>query len=83
MVQETQRFLSSLARAKARSVLPCCARGWSKLGAPDGVHYFPARSLGQWHRPSKNCLALGVPMVHVLLPTRWNGTSGMLAWIRS
>ena len=29
--------------------LHCCSRGWSKLGASDGVHSFPARSPGQWH----------------------------------
>ena len=48
-----KRFLSSLARAKARSAPPLFARrGWNKLGASDGVHSFPARSLGHWHRPS-------------------------------
>ena len=68
---------------KLGQFLPCCARGWSKLGASDRVHSFSARSLGQWHRPSWNCLALGVPMVYVLFPTRWNGTSGTPAWILS
>ena len=52
---------------KLGQFLSCCARGVSKLGASDAVHSFPARSLGQWHRHSWNCLALGVPMVYVLL----------------
>ena len=62
--------------------LPCCAKGWNKLGVSGGAPCFP-RLQGQWRRPSWNCLALGAPTVRVLLPMRLSGISGMLAWIRS
>ena len=81
MVKRRRRSSVLWPELKHVQFLPCCAKGWSKLGASGGVPSSPARLQGQWHRPSWNCLALGAQMVCVMPPMRWNGTSGMPAWI--
>ena len=79
--QETQRFLSFLARAKARSVPPLLRKRVEQAWRLRWGSLFSCTVAGAVASSLLELLALGVPMVCVLLPTRWNGTSGMLAWI--
>ena len=67
---ETQRFVSLLARAKgARS--GCCDEGLNRLGTFVGALFFPALWLVQWRIPSCNFLVLQGLMGTRHLFTRW------------